>query len=103
MERSLYLEVIKPIELQPQLVKSKEKPKVKDKPYSLRDQESPYRLVRKWGWVKERPMDLGMVDANIFELIYVKKKARIDITSLYEINGLINIINDGLEDDEEED
>ena len=43
-----------------------------------------------------------MVDINIFEIIYIKKKARVDTINLYEINGLINIISDGLEDDKEE-
>ena len=47
-------------------------------------------------------MNLGIVDINIFELIYIKKKARIDTTNLYEIDGLINALTNSLEDDKEE-
>ena len=47
--------------------------------------------------MKERLINFGIIDANIFEIIYIKKKVRVDTTNLYKINSLINAIINGLE------
>ena len=54
----------------------------------MKDENGLYRIRRSWNWVKDRPIDLAIVNAMAFDY-YLRKRIKPETTNLYEIEGFI--------------